>query len=333
MLRYAHVDLVPPSRCRCPVSTPAAAPFPTRPPLDDWVRGARLRTLPLSAVSVILGTGVAVAADPDGGLAGYAARDDHAVVALLCLVVALSLQIGVNFTNDYSDGIRGTDAFRVGPSRLTGSGRVAPRAVLAVGLAFYALAVVAGIAVVLITQLWWMVIVGALAIVAAWYYTGGRRPYGYRALGEISVFVFFGLVAVLGTQLAQVGHTTIDGWACAVALGLFACGALMVNNIRDFLTDRAAGKRTLAVRVGLPAARVLYAVFMTAPYVALVVPVLHEPTALAAALSLAVALPAVRIGRTSTQPLALIKALQLTSFSSLAFGLILAVALALSTAR
>jgi 1,4-dihydroxy-2-naphthoate octaprenyltransferase len=314
------------------VTPPAETSSPTRPSLRDWVGGARLRTLPLSAVSVILGTGVAVAGDPSGAT-GYAVRDNHAVIAVLCLIVALFLQVGVNYTNDYSDGVRGTDAFRVGPARLTGSGRATPRSVLTVGLAFYGLAAVAGVAVVLITQFWWMLVVGGVAIAAAWYYTGGKRPYGYHALGEVSVFIFFGLVPVLGTQIAQIGRTTGDGWAGAGALGFFACGALMINNIRDLTADREAGKRTLAVRVGPIAARVLYALFLKLPFIALLLPILHVPLAIVAGASLALALPAARIGLTEQEPLRLIKALQLTTLSSLAFGVLLAGSLAFGAAR
>ncbi|GAB3605162.1 1,4-dihydroxy-2-naphthoate polyprenyltransferase [Conyzicola nivalis] len=291
-----------------------------------------MRTLPLSAVSVIVGTGVAVAGDP-AGATGYAVRDDHAAIASLCMVVALCLQIGVNYTNDYSDGVRGTDAFRVGPARLTGSGRATPRSVLSVGLAFYGLAAVAGLAVVLMTQYWWLLAVGVVAIAAAWYYTGGKRPYGYHALGEVSVFVFFGLVPVLGTQFAQIGRITVDGWAGAVAVGFFACGALMINNIRDLAADREAGKRTLAVRIGPVAARVLYALFLKLPFLALLLPILHVPLAIVAGAALALALTAARIGLTEEEPLRLIKALQLTSLSSLAFGVLLAGSLVFDAAR
>ena len=313
---------------RCPVTAPTApaASAPARPSFRVWVQGARPRTLPLSAVSVIVGTGVAVAGYREG-VGGYFGRDHHLLVAVLCLVVALCLQIGVNYTNDYSDGVRGTDAFRVGPPRLTGAGQATPRAVLVVGLTFFAVAAVAGLTIVLVTQLWWMLAVGAVAIVAAWYYTGGARPYGYRALGEVAVFLFFGIAAVVGTQFVQIGYTTLAGWVSAAAIGLFACGVLMVNNIRDIEPDRAAGKRTLAVVVGRGAARVLFAVFMLAPYVLLVVPVLDSPLALITLVSLVLAVPAVRIGTRAVQPLALVKSLQLSSTTSLAFGVLLSVAL------
>src|SRR5690606_29311447 len=159
----------------------------------DWVGAARLRTLPLAVAPVVIGTGAAQLVD----------RELHWVIALACLAVAVLLQIGVNFANDYSDGIRGTDAERVGPARLTASGRVKARTVLYVALAFFALAALAGLAIVIRTQQWWMLAVGAACIVAAWFYTGGKRPYGYYGLGEVFVFVFFGLVATLGTTWVQ----------------------------------------------------------------------------------------------------------------------------------
>lgn len=300
-----------------------------RPSAGQWISGARPRTLPLSVVSVVLGTGVAVVGT-DGGAAAWVRDGRHPLLAVLCLVVALCLQIGVNFSNDYSDGVRGTDRFRRGPARLTGAGTATPRSVLRVALAFFALAAVAGLVVVVLTGLWWMLVVGAATIVAAWYYTGGKRPYGYRALGEVSVFVFFGLVAVLGTQLAQLGHVTGQGWAAGSAAGLFACGVLMVNNIRDLEVDRLAHKRTLAVLVGDRTARVLFAVFMLAPFALLAAFVPAAPLTLIAAAALALAVPAVAIGSRPAPPPRLIAALQLSSFTSLTYGVLLAVALVVS---
>lgn len=300
-----------------------------RPSPRQWVGGARPRTLPLSVVSVALGTGVAIAGT-DGGAPAWAGGDHHVLVAVLCLVVALCLQIGVNYSNDYSDGVRGTDRFRRGPARLTGAGTATPRAVLGVAVAFFALAAVAGLVIVLLTGLWWMLVVGAVTIVAAWYYTGGKRPYGYRALGEVSVFLFFGLVAVLGTQIAQLGRVTGQGWAAGTAAGLFACGVLMVNNIRDLEVDRLADKRTLAVVVGERAARVLYAVFMLLPFLVLVVFVVDAPLTLAAAVALVLALPAVAVGSRPADASRLVTALQWSSFASLAYGLLLSAALVVS---
>jgi 1,4-dihydroxy-2-naphthoate octaprenyltransferase len=302
-----------------------------RPSTRQWISGARPRTLPLSIVSVLLGTGVAVSGT-DGGAAAWAARGLHVVIAVLCLVVALCLQIGVNYSNDYSDGVRGTDRFRRGPARLTGAGTATPRAVLGVGLTFFGVAAVAGLTIVLLTGLWWMLAVGAVTIVAAWYYTGGERPYGYRALGEVSVFVFFGLVAVVGTQVAQLGHATGQGWAAGTAAGLFACGVLMVNNIRDLEVDRLADKRTLAVVVGERVARTSYSLFMLLPFLVLLVFVAASPLTLIAAAALALAVPAVRIGSRPADARQLITALQLSSSASLAYGVLLTVALVTSAA-
>ncbi|WP_260855778.1 1,4-dihydroxy-2-naphthoate polyprenyltransferase [Curtobacterium sp. 9128] len=296
----------------------------------DWIGGARLRTLTLGVVPVVLGTTVGFV---DSGISGdfgaYLATDHHLLVAVMALLVALFLQIGVNYSNDYSDGVRGTDEFRVGPARLTGAGIAKPRTVLTVALTFFGLAAVAGIVIVVLTQLWWLLAVGAAAIVAAWFYTGGKKPYGYNALGELFVFVFFGLVAVLGTQFVLIREVTASGWAAALAAGFFACAVLMVNNIRDVDEDRLAHKRTLAVVVGLPVARVLYGVFLLLPYVLLVWFVLLYFRTGFAYFSLLLALPALAIGISSRKPRELITALQLSSFASLAYGVVLGVMLAI----
>jgi 1,4-dihydroxy-2-naphthoate octaprenyltransferase len=172
------------------------------------------------------------------------------VLAALALVVTLALQIGVNYANDYSDGIRGTDAARVGPMRLVGSGAARPTQVLAAAITCFTVAAVAGLAVVVITGHWWLLFVGAAAIAAAWYYTGGRYPYGYLGLGELFVFIFFGLVAVTGTVYIQVGSVSVATWWTAVAIGALACAILVANNLRDLDGDRESGKRTMATRLG-----------------------------------------------------------------------------------
>jgi 1,4-dihydroxy-2-naphthoate octaprenyltransferase len=309
----------------------AAAPARTkrRATARDWIGGARLRTLTLGVVPVVLGTGVAfVDSRTPGDFGSWFTTDRHIAVALLALAVALFLQIGVNYSNDYSDGVRGTDEFRVGPARLTGAGLAKPRTVLTVALTFFGLAAVAGLVIVVLTGTWWLLAVGAAAIVAAWFYTGGRKPYGYNALGEVFVFVFFGLVAVLGTEFVLIDTITVSGWAAAVAAGLFACAVLMVNNIRDIDEDTAAGKRTLAVVVGRPVARVLFALFLLLPYVVLVWFVLLYFRTGLTYFSLLLALPALAIGVSSTKPRELITALQLSSFSALAYGVVLGITLA-----
>jgi 1,4-dihydroxy-2-naphthoate octaprenyltransferase len=214
----------------------------------QWIEGVRLRTLPAALAPVVAGTGVAVHAgtwDP--------------VAAGLCLVVALALQVGVNFANDYSDGIRGTDAERVGPLRLVGSGVAEPRVVKAAAFACFGLAAVAGVVLVVLGGEWWMLVVGAACILAAWYYTGGKHPYGYLGLGEVFVFVFFGLVAVAGTTYVQLGRVPVESWWAAVMVGNLACAVLVANNLRDIATDVAAGKRTLATILKDDGTRWLYA--------------------------------------------------------------------------
>ncbi|MDT0304859.1 1,4-dihydroxy-2-naphthoate polyprenyltransferase [Streptomonospora wellingtoniae] len=216
--------------------------------VSQWVAGARPRTLPNSIVPVAVGTGVAVGA---GGAVWWK--------ALLAAGVALALQVGVNYANDYSDGVRGTDTEeRVGPTRLTAARLAAPRRVLSAAWVCFATAAALGL-VLAATTAWWLVLVGAVSIVAAWFYTGGRRPYGYRALGEVSVFVFFGLVAVVGTVFVQVEGVPWQGWVAAVPVGLLSCSVLVINNLRDLGTDALTGKNTLAVRLGETGTRRLYA--------------------------------------------------------------------------
>ena len=208
------------------------------PSASHWVAGARPRTLPAAISPVLAGTAVAV-------------YDDGAVwwKALLALVVALALQVGVNYANDYSDGIRGTDAERVGPMRLVGSGTASPGAVKRAAFLAFGVAAVAGL-VLAATTAWWLVLVGALCVLAAWFYTGGSKPYGYLGLGEVMVFVFFGLVAVVGTTYVQTQEWQAAAWYAAVGIGAIACAILVANNLRDIPTDRGAGKITLAVRLG-----------------------------------------------------------------------------------
>lgn len=206
---------------------------------EQWWQGARPRTLPAAVAPVLAGSGIAAF---EGAFVP--------VLALLCLLVSLALQVGVNYANDYSDGVRGTDADRVGPMRLVGSGAAEAPRVKAAAFGCFAVAGLAGLGIVLLTQLWWLLAVGAAAIAAAWLYTGGSRPYGYLGLGEVFVFVFFGLVAVSGTVLVQVGSVPAAAWAAAVAVGALACAILVANNLRDLRGDAAVGKRTLATRLG-----------------------------------------------------------------------------------
>jgi len=294
----------------------------TRPAsIGDWISGARLRTLPLAIAPVALGTGAAVVAAGAG--------EFHWVRALLALVVAVSLQIGVNYANDYSDGIRGTDDHRVGPARLTGGGAAKPRTVLTVALLFFGLAAVAGLALIVASQHWWLLIVGAAAIVAAWFYTGGKKPYGYLGLGELFVFVFFGLVATTGTTYVQVDTVNLESWLSAVAIGLIACAVLMVNNLRDIKPDKVAGKRTLAVWIGATASRVVFCVFLLVPFGIAGFFAVFYPLAWFTFFVLLLALPACLIVATATTAKELILALKLTSLAALLYGVMLGLAFAL----
>ncbi|MCV9995152.1 1,4-dihydroxy-2-naphthoate polyprenyltransferase [Paeniglutamicibacter sp. ZC-3] len=221
--------------------------------IAQWVEGARLRTLPIVIAPVIIGTAAAV--DTTGKLA--------LLEAILALVVGLLLQVGVNYANDYSDGIRGTDDVRVGPLRLTGSGLAKPTTVRNAAFACFGLAGIVGAFLVVSTASWPLLLVGLAAIFAAWGYTGGKNPYGYRGLGEVFVFIFFGLVATLGTAYTQAHQLTLPAYIGAVGTGLIATALLMANNIRDIPTDKEVGKMTLAVRLGDPAARISYVMMLT----------------------------------------------------------------------
>ena len=284
--------------------------------LKLWVEGARLRTLPLAIAPVAIGAG---AAD--------SVQAFDLTLSLLALAVALFLQIGVNYANDYSDGIRGTDDYRVGPLRLTGSKSVRPEAVKLAAFAFFGLAAASGLAIVLITGMFWLIAVGLAAIVAAWFYTGGKNPYGYAGLGELAVFIFFGLVATIGTTYVQVGFIEFNAVLGGIASGLFASAVLMVNNIRDIETDKLASKKTLAVMLGKKAATGLFLVMIWIPFVILSLFTLLYPATLMGFASLLLVAPATLIVLTAKSSKELILVLKLTSFASLAYALALAAGL------
>jgi 1,4-dihydroxy-2-naphthoate polyprenyltransferase len=291
------------------------APVP-KPTLGSWIGAARLQTLPLAIAPVALGTAAAYVLTHRPEDEGW-----HWLRALLCLTVALALQIGVNFANDYSDGVRGTDKHRVGPKRLTASGAVKPRTVLVVALVFFGLAAAAGLVIVVRTEQWWLIAVGAVAIVAAWFYTGGKRPYGYAGLGEVFVFLFFGLVATAGTTFALAGTVTIESWVSGTAIGLIACAVLMVNNIRDREQDELAGKRTLAVKLGDLPSRIVYGVLVLIPFGILAFFVLFYTNAYLVYFALLAAIPAVGITLSAKTPGELVVALRLTTLTALLYGL------------
>jgi 1,4-dihydroxy-2-naphthoate octaprenyltransferase len=227
--------------------------------LRQWLDGARPRTLPAAISPVLVGSGFAAYAD------AFAPSR-----ALLALIVALGLQVGVNYANDYSDGVKGTDRVRVGPVRLVGQELASPAAVRAAAWLSMLVAMGAGLALVLLTQAWWLLAVGVACVLAAWLYTGGPAPYGYRGLGEVFVFCFFGVVPVLGTMYVQAGSVTAAAALASAAIGFVTCDVLVANNLRDIPTDTASGKRTLAVRLGDARTRVLYVALLAAAGVATV---------------------------------------------------------------
>jgi 1,4-dihydroxy-2-naphthoate octaprenyltransferase len=275
----------------------------------QWIEGARPRTLPAAVAPVLAGTGVAAWS-----------HDEVWWKAALALLVSLLLQVGVNYANDYSDGIRGTDDARVGPLRLVGSGLASPDSVKRAAFTAFGLAAVVGL-VLAATTAWWLVAVGALSILAAWFYTGGKKPYGYLGLGEVMVFVFFGLVAVLGTQYVQAEELTWSGALAAVGIGALACAILVANNLRDIPTDTLSGKRTLAVKLGDDRTRMLYGALASTALVALLV--IAWLASWWALLGLVAFLPLLRavhaVTDGATGP-ALIPVLQLTGASELLYG-------------
>jgi 1,4-dihydroxy-2-naphthoate octaprenyltransferase len=301
---------------------PGGRPAENVPPatLGTWIAGARPQTLLLAIAPVVLGTATASLLTQNW----Y----DHWVRALLALAVAVGLQIGVNYANDYSDGVRGVDRNRVGPARLVGSGRAKPRAVLTVALVFFALAAAAGATLIILSQQWWLFAGGVVILAAAWFYTGGPKPYGYRALGEIAVMLFFGVVPVAGTMFTQVGEVNVEAWVGGAALGAIAAAVLVVNNLRDRERDAAVGKRTLAVLLGNVGTRVLYIVLMLVPFAALAFYVIfYDYTLFVFFIGLA-ALPAMLIVATARHPREYLVAMRLTLVTAFGFGVGMAAVIA-----
>jgi 1,4-dihydroxy-2-naphthoate octaprenyltransferase len=282
-----------------------------------WLAGTRPRTLPAAVVPVLIGSGVAL---------GYARFSWWR--AGLALVVALALQVGVNFANDYSDGIRGSDEQRVGPVRLVAAGLAPPRQVLAAAFGCFFLAGVAGLALAAVTS-WWLLAVGAACIAAAWFYTGGPKPYGYSGLGEVFVFLCFGVVAVAGTAYVQMEALSWLGLAASVPAGLLACALLMVNNLRDIGTDTVAGKRTLAVMLGDARSRQGYVLTLLVPFGIAALLAFFRPFTLLTALALPLARLPIRSVRAGASGPALIRALGQTGRLQLAFGIAFTIGLAI----
>jgi len=278
---------------------------------NKWVVGARPRTLPAAIAPVLVAT-------------AYAREDWQSVAALLALIVSLSLQVGVNYANDYSDGIRGTDDSRIGPIRLTASGLASAKSVRNAAFISFLVAAIAGL-VLAIQSSWWLIAVGALAIAAAWGYTGGANPYGYRGLGEISVFLFFGIVATVGTYFVQTEELNLQIFIIAVPMGSLSCAILVINNLRDRAQDQLVGKRTMAVRLGDKGARILYiSLLITAHLFALLT---FQPFALLTLLALPLTLPLAKSIWSGTSGEALIPYLSKTGQVQLIFALLFALGL------
>ena len=284
-----------------------------------WAAGARPRTLGAAVSPVMVGTSVAYA---EGG-------DIEWVRAALALIVALGLQIAVNYANDYSDGVRGTDRNRAGPLRLTASGAASPSAVRNAAVLALAVAATAGIALSLLVTPW-LLLVGVAAITAAVLYTGGPKPYGYFGLGELMVLVFFGFVACAGSTFVQHERIPKTAWCASLTVGLLACAILLANNVRDVKTDAVAGKRTLAVRVGERRARQLYALCVLGAFVAVAPLAYVFPTALVAYAAVPFAIGPVHLMQTAQEPPRLVAALIGTARLQLLVAALLTVGLCIS---
>ena len=288
--------------------------------MNAWVAGARPRTLPAAVVPVIVGTAVA-------------ARQGDVIWwrAAAAMVVALAIQVATNYANDYSDGIRGTDDARVGPMRLVASGLKEPVAVKRAAFVAFGVAAVFGLALAAAAS-WWLLLVGAASFLAGWFYTGGSRPYGYAALGEVAVFLFFGVVATVGSAFVHLEQVTLLAIGCSIPVGALATALLVVNNLRDIPTDTAAGKRTLAVRLGDDDTRLLYMVLLSVlPGVAAAILVVGlSPWFLLLVLVAPLAFVPSRVVMRGARGRDLVPVLAATGRVQLAYGVVLAAALVLA---
>ncbi|MGB9112550.1 MAG: 1,4-dihydroxy-2-naphthoate polyprenyltransferase [Acidimicrobiales bacterium] len=284
---------------------------------SDWISAARPRTLAVALSAVAVGIGVARAT---GHVDWW-----H---ALFALAVALSMQIGTNYANDYSDGVRGADTRRIGPVRLVASGRAAPKAVKRAALFTYSVGAVCGLVLAIVTSPW-LIAFGAASIAAGWLYTGGPRPYGYAGLGEVFVFLFFGLLAVVGTTYVSSGTIPGLAWLAASAVGLLAVALLVVNNLRDRALDEAAGKRTLAVKLGDKATRYLYVGLLVGAFGLAGAATGLRAFAALALVALPVALRPASIVIKGAEGAALIPALAMTGLVQLVFGVAFAIGVAI----
>jgi 1,4-dihydroxy-2-naphthoate octaprenyltransferase len=277
---------------------------------SDWIAGARPRTLPASVAPVLGATGLVIAR-----------HEFRPVLAVLAALVSLALQVGVNYANDYSDGIRGTDEDRVGPIRLVGSRLASPKAVRLAALAAFGVAAIAGVVICALVS-WWLLLAGGASVVAAWFYTGGRHPYGYYGFGEIFVFVFFGLVATLGTFYIQARTLSAPAWEVAIAYGALITAILVANNLRDIPGDRTSGKRTLAVRMGDGPTRGLYVGLLVIGLIAFEAAVGISWWLLAGLVLVALMVPPIRVTVARAEGPSLIAVLAGTSRVTLVAGLL-----------
>ncbi|MEV2220753.1 1,4-dihydroxy-2-naphthoate polyprenyltransferase [Nocardia vinacea] len=284
----------------------------------QWIEGARPRTLPNAIAPVLAGTGAAASID---GAVWWK--------AVLALLVSLALIIGVNYANDYSDGIRGTDDVRVGPLRLVGQKLASPAAVKNAAIISLAIGAVFGLVLVIATA-WWLLLVGVACLAGAWFYTGGSKPYGYSGFGELAVFVFFGLIGVLGTEFVQAERIEWAGLVLAIGVGAFSSAVLVANNLRDIPTDTESGKVTLAVKLGDPRTRTLHLALLLVPFIATLLLVVRTPWALVGLVAVPLAVRANAPVRSGKGGLELIPALRDSGLALLAWSAVTALALGIA---
>ncbi|WP_327094029.1 1,4-dihydroxy-2-naphthoate polyprenyltransferase [Nocardia vinacea] len=284
----------------------------------QWIEGARPRTLPNAIAPVLAGTGAAASID---GAVWWK--------AVLALLVSLALIIGVNYANDYSDGIRGTDDVRVGPLRLVGQKLASPAAVKNAAIISLAIGAVFGLVLVIATA-WWLLLVGLACLAGAWFYTGGSKPYGYSGFGELAVFVFFGLIGVLGTEFVQAEQIEWAGLVLAIGVGAFSSAVLVANNLRDIPTDTESGKVTLAVKLGDPRTRTLHLALLAVPFIATLLLVVRTPWALVGLVAVPLAVRANAPVRSGKGGLELIPALRDSGLALLAWSAVTALALGIA---
>ena len=286
----------------------------------DWWLGARPRTLPAAVVPVVIGLAVGINETVSPDLTNWAAR------VSLALVVSLALQVGVNYANDYSDGVRGTDDTRTGPVRLVASGRASAEAVRNAALLALLFACVVGLVLAVLTS-WWLIALGAVCVAAAWFYTGGPRPYGYAGLGEVFVFVFFGLVATAGTTYVLTEQISTLAVLSGAVSGCLAVALLMVNNIRDVTGDSRSGKRTLAVRLGVNRSKSTFVAVYGIAACFIIGAATQSLGALLGLVGLLAAFPVISTVRSASDPGELVRALGMTARVQIVVGVLYAVGL------